>query len=536
MATGKKAFEGKSQASLVAAILAAEPKQIRSLQPLEPPDLERGLQTRLAKDPEERWQTAYDNRRELEWVADAKAQAGEAARQRFLGRELLGWSAAGLFLVAFLSSVVIHLREAKPERQQIRLSFQASEEARILGLSVSPDGHYVVVTERGGGGTQLLLRPLNSFNSQVLPGTEDAQYPFWSPDSRFIGLFAGGKLKKVAVAGGPAQTLCDAADGRGGAWNQEGTIVFSPSPSGVLYSVAATGGVPTPATLKAISASSEIHRFPHFLRDGRHFVFVVTSAGEGKNGLYVASLDSKEPRRLLADVSNAEFMQSSPLDRQGYLVFARENTLLAQPFNVETLQASGEAIPLAEQVSTPAQSNYFAFSASHNGVLTYVTGGWRSELFWFDREGKRIGSVGKPGMYGHVSLSPDQRKVAVTHWSQPAAATKTDIWIHELARDSASKFTLAPGIHGAPVWSPDGSRIAFSSLREGTRFIYQQDTSGAGKDEMLLKNESGSVLWVLDWSRDGRFILFQVSDPKTKSDLWFLPTAGDHKPVQWLQT
>ena len=355
----REAFEGKSQASLIAAILAAEPKPLRTLQPLAPLALERVVQTCLAKDPEERWQNTRDIMRQLEWIAEAKAQPEETLPQRRLTRERLAWSAASLLLIALLTSLpftIAHLRKAPPmDARPMRFSILPPEKTSLGSFALSPDGRWLAFTAATGGKDQLWVQALDGLRSQALPGTEGASYPFWSPDSRLIGFFAGGKLKKDTRCrrAGTNTLRCSRWPRRNmeSEWNH--CLFAQPKRSRALCGRHRRSSHPRHA--KGNVHHRENHRFPHFLPDGRHFLFLVTRAAEGKNGLYLASLDSKEPRRLLADESNAE-NRSSPSDGQGYLLFVRENSLLAQPFDAEGLQAIGEAFPVAEQVRTQATS------------------------------------------------------------------------------------------------------------------------------------------------------------------------------------
>ncbi len=531
MVTGQRAFQGKSQLSVASAILEKEPEPISTMKPLTPPALEHAIRRCLAKDPDRRWQAARDLAQELEWIAESKVGPQGGVQTQRLGRERLAWALlVGLLTLALAILAVIHFRELPPEHQPIRYSLPASDQGTIGSLAVSPDGRYLAITGRFGS-SQLLLRAQNSLNNQTLPGTEGAQYPFWSPDSRFIAFFAGGKLRRIAVAGGPALTVCDAAAGLGGTWNQFGTIVFSPSPTEVLQSVPAAGGVVSPVTVKVTTANTEVQCFPHFLPDGRHFLFLVNPAGEGKDGTYYASLDSKGPRRLLAEHSKAEYAPSSSSDGQGYLLFSRQNELLAQPFDPKRLETAGEAFPVAEQGNLPLTFGHIGFSASRNGVLTYLTGEfpWSSELLWFDREGKRIGTVGKPGTYGGVMLSPDEKRAAVTHLSSDLV----EIWLHELTRDSSSPFTFGPEWSNNPVWSPDGSHIAFRAFRGSNISIYQKDASGTSKEELVFQGKS-SIPVPVDWSHDGRFLIYDEIDPKAKDDIWLLPVTGERQPVPLL--
>jgi Tol biopolymer transport system component len=416
-----------------------------------------------------------------------------------------------------------------PEKRAVRFFVAPPAKAIIDTFKLSPDGRYVAIAADVQGKRSLWVRPLESLEPQALPGTDEARYPFWSPDSRYIGFFAQGKLKKTAVTGGPPQTLCEASDGRGGAWNRDGVIVFSPSPAGGLFRVAAAGGAPVPVTTPDPTAGG-IHRFPEFLPDGRHFLYLVTLAKQ-QNGLYLSSLDSKDSRLLLAEPSSAAYAPG-PGGRDGYLLFARESTLTAQPFDPSRGQFAGEPFPVAEQVGF-ANLNHAQFSVSPDGSLVYLTGGGVSnlQLTWFDREGKQLGTAGQPGPILNFALSPDEKRVAVERLETPTAG---DIWMVELARGAESRFTFDPSTDRTPIWSPDGSRMVFSSTRAGRMDLYQKVSSGAGKDELLL--QTGTYKQPTDWSRDGRFIVYREAAPKTKGDLWLLPLAGDRKPIPYLQT
>jgi eukaryotic-like serine/threonine-protein kinase len=534
MATGKRAFEGTSQASLIAAILAAEPKPLRTLQPLTPTALERLVQTCLAKDPEERWQNAHDMMRELEWISEAKSQPEEVAQQRRLIRDPLAWGVAALLLVALLVLLpfaIAHLREVPPAAAYpMRLPILLPEKASLGSFAISPDGRWLAFTAAAGGNDQLWVRALDALTPQALPGTEGAKFPFWSPDSRSIGFFTGGKLKKVEFSGGPVQTLCDAGTGWGGTWNHDGVIVFGTLGFG-LYRVSAMGGSATLMTPLDRTRPEWIIHSPSFLPDGRHFLYYILET----HGVYLGSLDGAVKQRLLGADSNAVYAPSLSAGRQaGYLLFMREGALLAQPFDARELRLTGEPFPVAERVGRDPNFSRGNFSVSDNGVLVYDPSLNRlnKQLVWVDRQGKQIGSLGAVGGYSRPWLSPDEKRVAVDRLD--SQTDTRDLWLYDVAGGGASHFTFDPANDFYPVWSPDGSRIVWGSNREGMYDLYWKAASGAGLDELLLKSSNWKV--PTDWSRDGRFPRYYEIDPKTKRDIWILPLSGDQKPFPFLQT
>jgi serine/threonine protein kinase len=532
MATGRKAFSGKSQASLIASILSSEPAPVSSVQPLTPPALEHVVTRCLAKAPDARWTAMNDVVFQLKWIAERGPKAGVSeAVSSGPGRKRLSWAAASAALLALATLAVglSYFRGSEREAQVIRFSVlpppgttfvSAGSEAILPVPALSPDGSNLAFVAFGTDGRQMLwLRPLGSLDARFLPGTEGASFPFWSPDSRFVGFFGQGSLKKIDVTGGLPQTLSDAPAGQGGTWNRDGLIVFAPTGAGPLYRVPASGGTPAQAT-ELDKSHPGSHRWPHFLPDGRHFLYLARSA-ERQNRVFLGSIDSRESREVVASDSNAVYVPS------GQLLFVREGTLMIQPFHVERLETTGQPAPVLEQVQYEFVSALAAFSVSQNDVLAYRTTSALTdfELAWFDRSGKRLSRVGEPGAYTVPQLSPDGRKLAV--------AVSADIWVADLARGSFSRLTFGSR-RCCPVWSPKGDRIVFRVERGAAADLYQKLASGAGQEELLWKDDRENI--ATDWARDGRYIVFQATDPQTKHDLWALPTSGERKPIPLFHT
>jgi Tol biopolymer transport system component len=553
MATAHKAFEGKSTASVIAAILERNPPPISTLQPLFPFALERVVKTCLVKDPDERWQNAYDLRAAFEWIRDSASHSvgPPTLRSRPGMWRHMGWILAGAL---FLISVALTFALFKPATfSQKTVRFQIPEPEHIryaLSLALSPDGSQLAFVTRSEGRDFLWVRPLHSLDARMLTGTEDAGFPFWSPDSRFIGFFAGGKLKKLDISGGGPQTLCEAPEGRGGTWNRDGVIVFAPSPTSALYRVSATGGQPQAVTMLQPKADQS-HRWPIFLPDGRHFIFLSHFAKPEDDSLSLGSLDSAAFTSLIKVRSSVAY--AAP----GYLLYVRAGTLMAHPFDAGGLRLSGNPFPVAENVELVGEegpTGYAAFSVASDAVLAYRAGGpgagvyaygskeqlpyaygWRDQLTWFDRHGKRLAIVGPQGQFDEPSLSPDEKRVVLDAPDQPGKSN--GIWALELSRATLSRVTFGPASETSAQWSPDGNRLAFASNASnplGFHDLYLKSLTGSSDKELLVKSDYDK--FPDDWSRDGQWLIYEEQDPNTKFDIWLLPMSGERKPQPYLVT
>jgi Tol biopolymer transport system component len=531
MATGQKAFAGKSQASLIASVLEHDPPSISSIQPLVPPALDRVVKTCLAKDPDDRWQTAHDLESELKWIAQMGSQAGVpapvAARRK--NRERLAWSAFGVAALAAALFAAAYLRRAPKPEAPIRASLPLPEKMFLGEMALSPDGSRLALTlAKSGGQPVLWIRSLDAPAGQPVPDGENAFFPFWSADSRFVAFFTGdGKLKRVNASGGSLLAICDAERGVGGTWNRDGTIVFAPAPTSPLFRVSAGGGQATPVTKLDASRHETAHRYPHFLPDGRHFLYMAANLSAAPNNpanaIRVGSLDGKEDRPLVA-------MAANPLFASDHLLYGREGTLLAQRLN-EHLEAVGEPIPVAQRVGNPSTWwSFTGFTVSNNGLLLYAPlFATASQLLWLDRGGKPLGSVGEPAVFFSPRLSPDGRRVAAEVFDP--ARNSSEIWLYNADGGGATKFVFGLGNQTNPVWSADGKRVAFSSDRKAKGIrpdIWLKPVDG-GAEQTLLENPDNNI--VEDWSQDGRFLSVQVipAQGKRTNQLWVLDVAGGGK-------
>jgi len=526
MITGKQAFAGKSQACLIGAIMHADPPPVSALQPLAPPTLDRIVRKCLAKDPDRRWQSASDLTDELRWIShapDGVAATGLPIRRGKIER--VAWVVAVLALVALAVPAALYFQRPVPEPIVTRLDIVTPPTTDAFSVALSPDGRQLAFIANSEKGSQLWLRPLDEATAKPLAGTEGATSPFWSPDDRAIGFFADGKLKRLDLRGGAPQVLAEAPIGRGGTWNRDGVIVFSPNATGGLMRVPATGGVPAMVTRPGAGQAS--HRWPQFLPDGRHFLFLVFLGPSETRGLYLGSLDGGASVRVLETDTAPLFAPP------GYLLLVSQDTLVARRFDTTRGVLSGEPLLVAQSVGNDSAVGRIGLSISEAGVLAHRSGAaTRRQLVWVDRAGKTLGSVGAAEATGHVNpeLARDGARVAF----QRNPSGNADVWLIELKSGIASRFTYDAALDNGPVWSPDGARIAFRSSRNGRHDLFEKTTNGASNERPLLV--TGQDKAPQDWSPDGKTLLYTTQDPKTLSDLWALPLTGDRKPFPVAQT
>ena len=546
MLTGRQAFEGNTRASLIGAILKDEPPSVSRVQPVAPAALDRIISTCLAKDPDNRYQSARDLVRDLTWVASGSSDGAGARTALPPARSnRVPWLVAAVLGLALIATAVIEVRRAgerTPAAGPARFTIVPPENVSFGGpsrggsgsatqLAVSPDGRNIVFVARAQAAYQIWRRPVAKLTATPIQGTEGGTFPFWSPDSRSIAFFAAGKLKTAQIAGGPPIVLCDAPGGSGGSWNRDNVILFAPGPSQTgLLRVSSAGGVSTVATTLDPATGEDVHRWPHFLPDGRHFLYTaITGPCCSASNPSMIRLGSLEAASADVTLFRAE---SSVSYASGHVIFARDDTLMAQPFDLEARQLRGDAFPLAERVTREA-SRYVGASASENGTLVYGQAGLdpMPRLTWFDRTGHVLGTLGDAAPYASLALSPDERRVAV------ALATgnpeNLDIWLIDVARNVRSRLTVDPGRDVSPVWSPDGTRIAFQSSRSGQPVSVRQALSnGTGTDELLLAGPRNFTMTPTSWSADGRFIAYTTRG----SNIWVLPLFGDRKPFPLVET
>ena len=491
-----------------------------------PPALNRVVKTCLAKDPEDRFQTAHDAKLQLEWIAEGGSQAGLPAPvvARRKNREKLAWAVAAILALVSALAIVGYLRRAPKPPRVVRFELATPEEIVALDAPrVSPDGRYVAFNATDSSGkTRIWLRALNALAPQPLPGTEGTNRPFWSPDSRFLGFFAEGKLKKIDVTGGPPQNICDAPTGSDGSWSPEGVILYDGRGTDPIHRVSAAGGVPVAAVKPDPAKKIGQVGWPEFLPDGKHYLYMVIGTRAEDSAYRIGSLDSNESKQLAPAQTLVTYAPP------GYLLFVRDRTLVAQPFDAKAMKTTGEPVPLAEKIGVD-NVGLARFSVSREGTLAYRTGESGTRLLWVDRNGKELGTAGEAGDSREPALSPRGDRLAFG--MADARANNSDVWVRDLARGVNSRLTFGPVDEFAPTWSPDGNRIAYAVDGKG---IFEKAADGTGEESELLK--APELMFPTDWSRDGRYIAFTWQGKGTGFDAWVLPTFGDRKPIAVLKT
>jgi Tol biopolymer transport system component len=518
MLTGRRAFDGEDVADILGAVLKTEPDWTR-LPADVPLPVRRLLRLCLEKQTRNRRSDASDVRIDIEQAMQPPehTEGTPAASSR---QTHVAWLVGGVIAAASALITVQHFSEAPlVDQPEMQLEISTPATSAPLDFALAPDGRSVVFVASGDGAQRLWLRRFDKAEAQPLAGTEDATLPFWSADNRSIGFFASGKLKRIDVAGGLPRVLTDAAVGRGGAWNADGTILFALGTGTPLQRVPASGGEAKPVT--RLAPGHTTHRFPKFLADGRHFIFFV-QANVDMQGIYLASLDGGEAKRLTAAETAGELLGR---DR---LVFISRGALVTQRFDLTRGELLGGPETLADNVG----SNVFyhgGVSVSGDGRIAYrATGAERVQLTWHDRTGNTVGTASPPDAQGLLApeLSPDGRRVAADRTVQG----NRDVWLIDLVRGGLTRLTFGPSVEGFPIWAPDGTRLAFESNRKGRYGLYVRPSTAVGTEEAIA--DSSNNRWPLDWSKDGRFLLYHEDDPKTGSDIWALPmTEGDRTPI-----
>jgi Tol biopolymer transport system component len=535
MATGRRAFDGKSQLSVLIGILEKDPDPVSRVQPTSPPALDHVVKTCLEKNPDERFQTAHDVKVQLKWIAEGGSQAELAAPGRRSSR--LGWLAAAILLVALAASIAAYVNLAARPGPVVRSSILPPLGMSFITMTptagppvLSPDGTRLAFTARDEKGKVLLyVRALASASVQPLAGTEDASYPFWAPDNRQIGFFVPDKLMKIDANGGPPQTVCEASNGRGGAWSKQGVIVLNSQSLSSLVQVSASGGSPQPAT--KLDASEISHRWPQFLPDGKHFLFWARGGGPEDNKLYVGSLGSSQTKAIMKSTGMAVYAS-------GYLLFMRDASLVAQPFDLRRLEPTGEPESIVDGVTLNELSGRAVFSASENGTLIYQSGTtaptWT--LQWLGRDGKQAGSITQQGApYFTPTLSPDGDRLAV---SFNGALGTVGIWVFDLRRGTRTRITFENGAQHNPLWAPDGQTVFYGSRTGGINHIYAKAADGSGSVRTILASDDASE-YPSSISPDGRYLVYHrraSTDTQASYDLWVLPLFGDGKPFPIVRT
>jgi Tol biopolymer transport system component len=529
MVTGKRAFEGKTTASTIAAILAAEPPAISSVRPLSPSALEATVKSCLAKDPDERLQTAHDVKLQLKWIKESRSSSSLPANAPFARRstDRVGWFVAALLLLFLLGGAATWWFRGRATPQTMYFNSSVPFPAQYVALS--PDGRSLALVAYSTQANKnvIWMQRIGGQGATALPGTEGGSYPFWSPDGRSLGFFAQGKLKTIdAASGRSAQILADSPFGRGGAWSRNGVILFTPDAWSGLYRIPSSGGTPVQVTKPDFSQFQVSHRWPVFLPDGRHYLYLACnfSGKLDKNEIVVGSLDSNE-RRVIANAStNAVYADP------GYLVYWRDNALVAQPFDLRNYTLAGEPRIVSDAVQYYPQTNLAIFDVAGTTLVTQTRAGGganKSQLLWFDRQGKQVGVVGPPEPVSNPMLSPDGKRVALDQTD--ADGRHYNVWVRDLNSSLATRLGFGPWLEQITIWRPGGKQVLYTSNEKLFFSLYLKNADGSGTAQSFIDfGTPQQGPW--DWSRDGKYVLV-----RNERELWYV-TMPDRKPYPLLQS
>jgi eukaryotic-like serine/threonine-protein kinase len=516
MATGVRAFNATSNASLIAALIHDDPVPASRIRDL-PPRFDAIVQTCLKKNPNDRFQAAHDIKLSLQWLASGADDGALPAKAKSNSVWLV--VAAGIFaLVALAALLAAFARWPRAEEHKPSIRFAISPPAGSDfpslgeggGIALAPDGHALAFIAIGADGRSFLwLRALDSEEPKLLDGTEGAAYPLWSPDSRSLAFFAGGKLKRMLVPDGAPQTICDAAGGRGGTWSSDGVIVFAPGSSTGLWRVPAGGGQPVPIT--SVDNAKYSHRWPLFLPDGKHLLFLAQSAELAQQGIYAIALDDpKHMRRVVASPGSVAYAPP-------YLLYVRDGVLVRQRFDADKVELSGDPVSVADGMVYYIDRAYVPVTAAMNGVFAYHRHATLNmRIAWFDRRGLRLGTVWDPGEYEGLALSPDGTRLAFGHFD--AEEGLNHIWMCGTADGVPRRFTFSKGNQYSPVWTPDGQRVVYSDDHSGVETLTEK-LAGGGDEKPLLAAQADASQYALSWSPDGKTLLFRTDTPQTGLDI-----------------
>jgi eukaryotic-like serine/threonine-protein kinase len=527
MLTGAKAFEGKSTASLTAAILERQPAPIREQQPLVLEQLEHVAMQCLDKDPDRRWQSIADVAAELRWIVDHPQPPALTTAAAARGRRPLTWAIVPLAMLAgaAIAGVVAWSARATPAAAPtVRFEVPTPPTDDPVSMALSADGRQLAYVAKGARRQQIWIRALDRLEARPLPGTEGGSYPFWSPDGRAIGFFAENKLKRIDVAGGMPLVMTDAANARGGAWTAQGVILFAPGVNAPIMRISTAGGTPSMVTHLG-PETGPAHRWPQFLPGGQRFIFQSALGTAETNGVYLASLDGRKPVRVMARGYAARFVPP------GTLLVVDQEALLAFDFDVEKGIVSGEPTTIAQGPGGGVGTA--ALTTSDAGVVAYrIGGGQQRQLRWVDRHGLDGGVIGEPTLDATSApeLSPDGRTLAV--FRQPQGIN--DVWLLEVGRGVYTRLTAGPPTSASPLWSPDGRSLVYSSRRGGGG-IFRKSVSGSTEEETVLA-EPNNISTPLSWSPDGRLLVFRAIGEQTGPDLFAIDMNGNRKPFPVVQT